>query len=587
MDGYRFDDRFLDELKLKNNIVTVINGYVPLEKKGKTYWGRCPFHSEKTPSFAVNEADQYYHCFGCKASGNVIKFVMEMESMTFYDAVKMLAERANMELPKMAEDGENFEKHKKEREQMLACLKSAARHYHDNLKKSEFARAYLQGRRISPEMVVKFGIGYSLDYNEIITYLKGQGFSLDIMKKVGIVKEKDGRNYDALGERIVFPIINIYGDVVAFSGRTTKAKVDYAKYINTAETPVFTKGKNLFGINLAKKAKQAGGIDRLIIVEGQIDVIALHGAGYGTAIASLGTALTVDQARLMKRLSDNVVICYDGDFAGTKATLRGLDILKHEKINVRVASIPDGLDPDEFILKRGKAAFDKIIENAKPLIEYKLAYLKSQYDLSDFDGKTKFVEEALAVLSGLSEVEAEVYFDYIRDCTGVGKDFLRNKLYKDNTLKLSENMFPKTAITREKRVDNKIRQAEYVVLASLLRNKKYAQKSPKLADYFTDELAELLNGILGGMGVPEFIEKFEGEYPEAVGEVVNYDFAEDETVNETCYNDCLWVLCKEHLLARQKELMGKMSGLIGEDKKEVMQELYFIAQKINGKKVDL
>lgn len=588
MEVVKFSDAFLEELKHRNNIVSVVSKYVPLEKKGKTYWGRCPFHSEKTPSFSVNEIDQFYYCFGCKAGGNVIRFVMEMESVSFVDAVKMLAEWAGMELPSVSVDAEAYEKERQEKKRLIDCLRSAAKHYHENLKKSSIAMQYLSGREIYNDTIIKFGIGFSLDYQEIITYLKSQGFDIATQMKAGIVKEKDGRYYDALGERIIFPIINLSGDVVAFSGRTMKKQVDYAKYINTAETPVFSKSKNMFGINLVKKEKQKGQIDTIVIVEGQIDVIALHKAGFSTAVASLGTALTVDQARMLKRICNNVVLCYDGDTAGVKATLRGLDILKREGMNVRVASLPEKTDPDEYIKKYGTKAFQGVIDKSLPLIEFKLNYLKSQYNLKEFDGKARYVESALDVLSGLSEVEAEVYLDLIREATAINKDFLRKKLTQDRDMEISESNFNAVPQKREKVKTGVLKEAELCIIANALRNKPYAKRSEKILDILDESSAQFYAFILSkDPSVQGFIDEFQETFPDIVGAVVNYQFGEDEDYNKQCYDDCLWVIYRGHLAYRQTKLFEKLKVADGEEKRVIMQELYEITQQINNRRVDL
>ncbi len=579
---------FVSELKQRNNIVNVVSKYLPLQKKGNNYWGRCPFHIEKTPSFSVNEVDQFYHCFGCKAGGDVIKFVSEMESISYIDAIKLLAEECNLKIPNTFEDETDYEAKKRQREEMVRCMKVCAQHYHENLKKSTKAREYLANRGISSEMITRFGIGYSAGYQEIIDFLKSKGFSETLIKEVGIAKEKDGRVYDAIGDRIAFPVINIYGDVVAFSGRTMDKDATYAKYLNTAETPIFSKSKNLFGINLVKKTKQISGLKEIIIVEGQIDVIAMHQAGYGNALASLGTALTNDQARAIKRLSDNVIICYDGDFAGTKATLRGLDILKQENLNVRVASLPDGMDPDEVIKKKGKEFFDRIISNALPLIEFKLKYLKTQFNLKEFDGKAKYIEEAMSVLSGLSEVESEVYLDYIRDATSVNKEFLQNKLRRDNDLKLSNsNIIKQAQIRREEKKDSVLSQSMFCVFANMLRDKPYANIPNGFGEHLDEKFKDIFNFLKSDdKSVAKFIATFEEEYSEDVGEIVNFNFEEDEQINNEQFNDCLWLAYKYGLEKEKQGLLDKLDSATNEEKREIMAQVMQISQRINNRSME-
>ena len=579
---------FIEELKHRSNIVSVVSRYLPLEQKGRNHWGRCPFHLEKTPSFSVNEVDQYFHCFGCKASGNVIKFVMEMESVSFVEAIHILAGWAGMEVPVDEVSREQAIKAKKEREEMIECMKECAKHYHENLLKSNIALDYLKNRGIDKDMITRFGIGYANGYTEIIDYLENKGYKKDLLYRLGIIKEKDGRFYDSIGDRIAFPIINIYGEVVAFSGRTMKKQVDYAKYINTGDTPIFSKSKNLFAINLVKKAKQTGRLSTVIIVEGQTDVIALHKAGYGGAVASLGTALTVDQARIIKRLTDNVIICYDGDTAGTKATLRGLDILKHENLNVRVASMPNGMDPDELLRTEGNKAVDRVLESAIPLVEYKLVKVREKHNLKEFDGKAKYVDEAIDVLLGLEEVEAEVYLDMISSASGVYKDFLRNKL-KDRTLKLTaNNTVASSAVKREAVRDTAHTKTEICVIANILRKTTGKHDPEKIVDLFDGELKFVAESARITNFAEEFIAKLaEEQYLEIVGAVVNYDFSEDKELNQRVYEDCLWNLYKAKLLSRQEELMNRVSTETGEDREKIMAELRDIIKKINSREVEL
>lgn len=576
-----FNEEFLNELKARTNIVTVINRYVPLEKKGGNYWGRCPFHLEKTPSFSVNEADQFYHCFGCKASGNVFKFIMEMESMSFFDSVKLLADEAGLVLPEINDNGD-YEKNKRHREELVRCVKETAKHYHDNLINSPEALKYLKNREIPNEMITRFGIGYSKDFTEIIDYLKAKGFSEQTILESGVAKSKNGRIYDAIATRIAFPIINIYGEVVAFSGRTMEKNVEYAKYLNTAETPLFSKSKNLFGINLVKKAKQSGGLKEVIIVEGQIDVISLHKAGFSSALASLGTALTPEQAKMIKRLSDNVVICYDGDFAGIKATLRGLDILKKEGLNVRVATLPEKTDPDELIKAQGNVAFRKILDEALPLIEYKLKYLEKSYKLNDFDGKTKYVEEAINVLGELSDVEAEVYLNLIKEKASVTIEFLRDKLRKDRGLKLtSANIIKQAPIQRSVKKDNVLEESLNCVLANMLRRKDYVNISEDVLNSFCDQYKEFADYLTENeRSVTEFLEKFGEVYEAEVGAIVNFAFSNDETQNKEIYQDCLWRVVQNGLNLKREELLKQMDDCSPEEKKELMKKIMELSQKI-------
>lgn len=589
--NFGFPIEFIEELKQKNDIVAVASKYLTLDRKGKTYWARCPFHGEKTPSFAINEIDQFYHCFGCKASGDVIKFVQEMESLDFYETVKLLAEWAHLEVPNISGSSqEDIQKRKREKDEMIACMKEAAIYFHNNLKLPEAkeAREYLARRGMDENIQRKFGIGFSLDFNSVIRHLKSKGFSLELQKKVGIVKEKDGRNYDALGERIIFPILNIYSEVVAFSGRTLKQKVDYAKYINTAETPIFFKGKNLFAINVIKKRKQEKPIEYIIIVEGQVDAISLHKTGFDTTVASMGTALTHDQAKLIKRFCDKVYICYDGDTAGKAATLRGLDILKDEGIEVRIMSLPDGKDPDDFVKEFGKDAFERLFERALPLVEFKLSYIAGKYNLGEIDGRAKYTEEALEVLRALSsEVESEAYLEMIQKQTGFSREFLRKKLSKEKTEQNITEVEKMPIQLKETKHEGPFIEAQQCIVAATLRQKRFASASPKISDYLVGEYREMFGFVIEERpSAGEFIAEFSEKYDEVVGAIVNFLFVEDESLNKQLYEDCLWLVYRTYLTSKQGEITEKMKNEPSE-RRNLMREYNEIVQKIKDRKVEL
>ena len=319
-EGYPLD--WMTELKSKNDIVSVVSRYVRLDYKGGRYWGCCPFHHEKTPSFTVNQREGFYYCFGCHAGGDVVKFVQEMENVGFPEAIKLLADAAGMQVPE-TEQSEALQTEKKYRDRLYAALKEAAGHYYRNLADpvvGKKVREYLAKRKIPSDVVVRFGLGYSKDFNSVIDYLREKGFSDKEILDSGVgTKNKNGSLYDALADRLIVPIINRADKVVAFGGRILEKKDGVAKYRNTTNTPVFEKNKTLFGINIAKKQRQKAGITEVIIVEGYMDVISLNKVGIANAVAGMGTALCDGQARELKYLSDRVYVCYDGDGAGQNA----------------------------------------------------------------------------------------------------------------------------------------------------------------------------------------------------------------------------------------------------------------------------
>ena len=425
-----FDKDFLNLLTDKLNIVDVASSYMHLEKKGGTYWACCPFHHEKTASFHIDENRQFYHCFGCGVSGNVITLVKEMENVDFVDAVKMLAERANLPLPKTTFDGERAAEVKRKRDTLLKIMNDCAHFYLDNLNsgKAEAHINYILSREIPAGVVRSFGLGASLNYSDLPKFLLAKGYSKQDMIDSGAVNEVEGRLSDAQGGRLIFPIINQFDEVVAFGGRALK-KTDFAKYKNTKETLIFNKSKMLYNINRLKKLRRAGGLKEVIMVEGYMDTISLHQGGFKNVVASMGTSLTQEQARLIKRYCSTVLISYDGDSAGQKANMRGLEILKSEGIDVRVVPLPDGLDPDDVIKKLGAEEYRKCLDSAMPLIDYKMKVARMGYDLNKPEDKVKYVGDALKVVrSAESAAERELLLKNLRDETGISFEALSRDL---------------------------------------------------------------------------------------------------------------------------------------------------------------
>lgn len=486
------DRDWIDELISKLNIVDVVSKYVPLTRKGRTYWGCCPFHHEKEPSFAVNEDKQFYHCFGCKESGNVITFIQKIESVEFWDAVKILAKEANFTLPERAftkkEDGIDAKK----RDRLLSLMRAAGRHYYENLNKKEAepAREYMKMRGLDGALARKFALGYSVDGTEIIDYLKSQGYTTDEIKTAGIIEVGANGLYDVFARRLIIPIVNHLGEVVAFGGRLLNPSTHIAvKYRNSSNTPIFDKSRTLFALNLVKRKKQKENINYVIIAEGYMDVMMLHKAGFDTAIASMGTALTFKQAKLIKNYSKNVYISYDGDSAGQAATLRGLDILREAGLNVKVVVLPDGLDPDDLIKQRGKEAYQKLLDEALTLTEYKLENAAKKYDLSAPDGKSGYAIEALKIIGELdSPVEQEEYVRVVIKNTGYRKETLLKQLglteQKRDEQKEEERQKQEQEQKSEKELTDK--RALFVV-ASMIHNRDYADMKADIYPYLKDE----------------------------------------------------------------------------------------------------
>lgn len=476
---------FLSTLKEKLNIIDVAGSYLSLERRGGTYWACCPFHHEKTPSFAINEADQYYHCFGCGESGDVVKLVQNMENVDFMDAVKILAERANLPMPQTNFDNQKTVETKRKRDQILKILNETAHFYLNNLNsgKADKFIDYILFRKIPSNIVRKFGLGASLNFKDLPQYLLSKGFSKQDMIDSGAVSEADGRLIDTQGDRLIFPIINAMDEVIAFGGRKIE-KVDFGKYKNTRDTLVFNKSKTLYNINLLKKLKKEQTINSVIFVEGYMDTISLYQAGFTNVVASMGTSLTQDQARLIKRYSENILISYDGDGAGQKANLRGLDIFKNNGLNVKVVPLTDGLDPDDMIKQLGAEAYRKKLDSAMPLIDYKLQMAKNGYDLKKTEDKRKYVSEAIKIIkTAESAAEQEDLLKQLRDATGITYESLRRDLNSEPTPEVS---VPKAVERKDSSsVEDK---ASRFVIASFLFGAKYA-KEADIADI------KFLNGV--------------------------------------------------------------------------------------------
>ena len=529
------DREWIEQLLSRVDLVRIISRYLPLTKKGRTHWGCCPFHHEKEPSFAVNEEKQFYHCFGCKESGNAITFIQKMESVDFMDAVKILAEEAKMELPKFtrAETG-GVSREKKER--LYALMREAAKHYHDNLlsARGKTARDYLDARGITGSLVTRFGFGASCDGEEIINYLLSKGYTHAEMKEAGLIDQHGDRWYDVFYGRLMIPIINNFGEVVAFGGRLINPETHIPiKYRNSTNTPIFDKSKTLYAINLLKKKKQREPIKYVIIAEGYMDVIALHKAGFDTAVASMGTALTFSQAKLIRNYSANVYISYDGDSAGQTATMRGLDILRSAGLNVKVVSLPDGLDPDDLIKQRGRDAYLELLKAADTLPAFKLNSLKKRFDLSSPDGKSAYAIEALKVIKSLENpVEQEEYLSIVHAATGYSFETLKKQAdLTEISAADAPEAEPESSVGSESPSARRDK-AELFVIASIAHGASYVDFNEDIYPYIAGEtdrrIYEYALDKFKSGGRPSVSALYSMFDRREVDEIVEYDFLEGD-----------------------------------------------------------
>ena len=426
-----FSQTFLDELIARNDIVDVVGSYVALTPKGGSYWGCCPFHNEKTPSFHVLQDKQFYHCFGCKKGGGVINFIMEIENLSYSDAVRFLAKRVNMEVP---EDRASADANRL-RKRLLALNRDAARWYYDVLQSSDGAavRAYLDKRAIQRKIAVRFGMGASPDsWDALLRAMTAKGYTKQELLTAGlIVANKTGGFYDKFRNRLMLPVIDVRGDVVGFGSRVIDKSEP--KYMNSTETPVYSKRRVLYGLNLAKKTKRPN----MILCEGNLDVVTLHQAGFDNAVASMGTALTTEQIRLLGRYTKELVLCYDNDNAGQLATERALEMLNNTEFTVRVLKLPRRLadgeyvkqDADDFIKFQGAPAFERLLSGSENGVEFRMAQVAAKYDLRSDQGRIDYTAEISQVLSELDNaVEREVYANRAAEAAGLSPDAMRQEV---------------------------------------------------------------------------------------------------------------------------------------------------------------
>ncbi|MBX9138021.1 MULTISPECIES: DNA primase [unclassified Clostridium] len=468
----QISEEILEKIKSQNDIVDVISERVRLRKAGRNFTGLCPFHNEKTPSFSVSQEKQIYKCFGCGEAGNVISFVMKEKNLPFIEAVKYLANRANIPL----EIG-NGEKSKvtKRKELLYRVNVEAAKFFFSNLMNNQNAKEYFLNRGIKEETIKKFGLGFANDsWNSLMFYLRKKGINDVLLEEAGLIsvnKEK-GRKYDRFRNRVMFPVFDYQGKVIGFGGRVLDDSKP--KYLNSPETLVFQKGTNLYGLNFALKHNMNERY--FVIVEGYMDLISLHQYGITNVVASLGTALTINQARLLKRYADKVIISYDADMAGQMATLRGLEILRTAGFDVRVLSIPQGKDPDEYVRSNGRDAFLKLVNSAEPLIDYRIKKAEEGINFKNSQSLILYAKRIMEIISDLDPVEKDVYIKKASENTGIKEqtlyDILKSKM-KDNR----ENNFRnnKEEDGSKLYVEPGFLKAERAILKIMLENSEYLQ----------------------------------------------------------------------------------------------------------------
>lgn len=581
---------WIAELKNKCDIVSVMSRYCRLVQKGRSYWTCCPFHIEKTPSLCIYEDEQVFHCYGCREHGDVIKFVRKIESCDYMQAVEILAKSVGMEVPNFSTtSSDGIAKRKKEKDQVLQVLNEAKNHYIENLYQptAKPAQDYIKKRLLTKRELDEFGLGYSQDYNEMINYLKSKGFSYEIMEKAGIAGKSDRGYYDVFAHRLMFPLFNMYNECVGFSGRILTEDKTKAKYRNTSSTIVFDKSNTIYGLNLVRLQKRTRPFDKVIIVEGQMDVIAMHKAGFKNSVACLGTAFTPSHARQLKLIAPYAVVCLDGDNAGLKACNRIVDILAQEGFTVRVVKLPNGNDPDEFIKNCGISAMQEQIDKAIDYIDFQIDYLAQGVDFTKSDEKAKFVRQAIALLEKLgSDSEKQIYLNHIKELSGVPVDVLRQDIYKQAITQKTTQEITHTDIGIEDSTNKAIKYA----LGCMLYKKDYVNYRFPLRKYLANDSYIKLYDLLmqkyqngQDFKITMLYDEFDMENEPNLVDIVNYNFEQDGN-NEKYYNECLWNIVEKDLKNKQLELNTRFKeSKDAQERKNILLEITNITKKLKNK----
>ena len=575
----QYSDEIKEEIRSSNDIVDVISQYVILKRSGRNYFGLCPFHNEKSPSFSVSPERQYFHCFGCGKGGDVFTFVSEIEKISFKESIELLAERAKITLPTLEGEGFNSKQYLKDR--MFKINLDAALFFHERLYKplAKEAQNYVKQRKMDNTTLQNFKIGYSGNYNELYTMLKGKGYTEKEILATGLVNKNDrGEFIDRFRKRLMFPIITTSGKVVAFGGRRLDDNEKSAKYINSNENLIYSKKKHLFALNLAKKSQE----ERLILVEGYMDAISLHQRGIDNAVASLGTALTEEQARLLARYSNQVIISYDADGAGQTAILRAMELLSKIGVDTRVLQMEGAKDPDEYVVKYGTGKFKMLLDNSISLVEFRIKMLKQKYNLDIAKDKVEFLKQITKILTNVNNsIEREIYIDKI----STQYDISKNAIFAEVNKILYSNK-PKKEIL-EKKIAPVEKPVEEISDAILKREKMVLYL---LINYFDDTYYKIKNEIkqedfldeLNKTIYAKIIESDESDKDKILSIISNIEDVNIQshiseimvtdyqiTSVDKALDDVIAIYSKERLNKKKNEIIKKLENPQGFSKEEI------------------
>ena len=565
----RYSDELIDEIRNRNDIVDVISQYVVLKRSGRNFFGLCPFHKEKSPSFSVSPDKQIFHCFGCGVGGNVFHFVSKIENLSFRETIEMLAEKSGVELPTL--EGQEDTKLLQLKSKVYEINKITDEFYHENLYKptAKLAQEYVKKRKLDNNTLKNFLIGYSGNYNELYTMLKQKGFTEEEILASSLVnKTQDGKFIDRFRGRLMFPIQDTRNRVIAFGGRVLDDSKP--KYINSPENIVYSKGRHLFGLNVAKK----GDLKRIIIVEGYMDAISLHQRGISYAVASLGTAMTEAQGRLLRKSSQQVIIGYDSDGAGQAATMRGLEILQGLGCDVRILQIEGAKDPDEFVIKYGPERFEKQVDKAISLVEYKVKVLKNTLNIEHPNDKIKFLKEIAKVLSKIdNEIEREVYAQKISSEYQVSKEAIYAEISKlENTSvtnkRVLESAKPRLQVKEESKVEEQVLKREKLIIYLLINYPEESYNRIKnvirvedIKDETNKQIIKKLYDELekGNSNTSNVLDWFEEEkIINEISWILAYDFEITEV--EKCIDDILGIYKKEKVIQERNDIINQLDS---------------------------
>ena len=579
----QYTDELKEEIRSANDIVDVVSQYVTLKRSGRNFFGLCPFHREKSPSFSVSPDGQYFHCFGCHKGGDVFTFVSEVEKLSFKEALEMLAERAGVSLP-VSENSE-YNKNQYLKDRMYKINAEAAVFYHERLYKplAKIAQNYVKQRKLDNQTLKAFKIGYSGEYNELYKKLKASGFKDEEILSTGLVNKNDrGEFIDRFRKRLMFPIMDVSGKVIAFGGRKLENNEKMAKYINSNENLIYSKKRHLFALNLAKQSDSK----EIILVEGYMDAISLHQRGITNVVASLGTALTEEQGRLLRKYAEQVILSYDSDGAGQEAILRGLTILESQGCDARVLQMEGAKDPDEYVIKYGSGRFKLLVEKAISLVEFKIKMLKDKYNLENVNDKIKFLKEITKILSGVeNKIEREIYIDKISTQYNISKEAIYAEVNKNSVKNKNDNSGSKPIVKKvnKETVSPGIIKRENMIIYLLINNFEEAYEkivTNITADDFKLEINKVIfekimeATVESSEKILQLISNIEDEEIQShVSQILVTDY--EITSVQKCIEDVLKIYNKDKLQKRKLEIIRLLedTSLKEDERKNLEQEL--------------